>query len=77
MTKSPVQKGHNSTTLAGAFMLVVLITASYFLFYGGPDYLADRSLKELWNLGHIVYFALLATYLARFRIITRLSTGQQ
>ena len=45
------------------FLFVVALVATFFLFYGGLDpKQAVRSLKELWNLGHVFYFAVL-TYL--------------
>ena len=38
---------------------LVLFGASIFLFYGGPGAYASRSVKALWNLGHVLYFVLL------------------
>ncbi len=46
-------------------LLVALLGASVMLFYGGPDSYAIRSLKELWNLGHVVYFGFLVYLLWR------------
>ncbi len=46
-------------------LLVALLTASYFLFYGGPDTYAVRSIGELWNLGHVMYFGVLVYLLWR------------
>lgn len=44
-------------------IVVVLIAASFFLLYDAPASFTDqRSMKELWNLGHMVYFGLF-TYL--------------
>ncbi len=44
-------------------IVAALAVATFFLFFGAPQNLnAVRSIKEAWNLGHIVYFALF-TYL--------------
>ena len=47
-----------------------LIISLFFLFLltlsGGFGYYAPRSLKELWNLGHILLFTLLSIYLLRY-----------
>ena len=42
-----------------------MLTASYFLFHGGPDAYAIRSIRELWNLGHIFYFGVLVYLFSR------------
>jgi len=39
------------------FTLFLLLLGSYYLFSGGLGNQAVRSSKELWDLGHIVYFA--------------------
>jgi VanZ family protein len=39
--------------------LVLLLIAPLF-FWGGPGYHSPRMLKELWDLGHVVFFGLLA-----------------
>jgi len=59
------------------FITCVLAVASYFLFYGGPQYHADRSTKELWNLGHIAYFSLLVFALTRLRWIRQMTPAVQ
>ncbi len=38
---------------------VTLILMSALFFLGGPDYHSPRSFKAIWNLGHIIYFAVL------------------
>jgi VanZ family protein len=58
-------------------ILCLLATASYFLLYGGPDAYAARSVKELWNVGHVAYFALLTLLLARIKTIARLPASYQ
>ncbi len=47
------------------FLLLVLIPLSFLFFTGFPSH-PVRSLKEAWNLGHIIYFALLPVLLIRF-----------
>jgi VanZ family protein len=46
------------------WFLVVLFV---FFFVGGPDYHSARHLKAFWNLGHILFFALLAYLLFSYR----------
>jgi VanZ family protein len=43
---------------------MVLMTILFFI--GGPGYQSPRSLKSFWNLGHIIYFALLPLMLFSF-----------
>ncbi len=43
------------------FLRVVAIIGSVLLFAGGPDYYSPRSLKHLWDIGHIVFFYAFAT----------------
>ncbi len=55
----------------------LLAIGSVLLFLGGPDYHSSRSFRHFWDIGHIVYFALFANLLARWRFVTRKSvTGQ-
>ncbi len=49
---------------------VSLIAGSILLFLGGPDYNSPRSFAEFWNIGHIVYFALVSYALTRWKQIT-------
>lgn len=37
---------------------LVLLIATPLFFFGGPDFNSHRLLKELWNLGHLFFFAL-------------------
>jgi len=53
----------------GAFLAI----GSVFLFAGGPDTYSSRSFRHFWDTGHIVYFALLAGLLARWRFVARMS----
>jgi VanZ family protein len=41
------------------FLVAALTLLSILFFFGGPDYHSPRSYKAIWNLGHILYFALL------------------
>ena len=50
----------------------LLVAGSVFLLKGGPDYYAPRSIKCFWDLGHILYFALMAMLLSRARIGRRM-----
>lgn len=54
--------------------VVALILGSFpFFFWGGPDYYSSRVLKEIWNLGHILFFFLLSIYLFNHPAFTRLT----
>ncbi len=44
--------------LAGLPLLLLAIFP--FFFFGGPDYSSARSFHDFWDLGHILYFALLS-----------------
>jgi len=35
-----------------------------FFFYGGPGYHSARSFQAAWNLGHILYFALVTGWIS-------------
>ena len=48
---------HNSQRL---ILIGILITLSVLFFWGGSGYYSPRSFQAAWNLGHIIYFALLA-----------------
>jgi len=39
---------------------IILIIGSALLFFGGPDYYAARSFKNIWNIGHILLFFVFA-----------------
>lgn len=58
-------------------ILCLLATASYFLLFGGPGSYAARSATELWNMGHVAYFALLTLLLARIKVIASLPANYQ
>ena len=49
----------------------LLLIASILFFIGGPDYYSSRSLKHLWDIGHILYFALLTILLLRWHFVSR------
>lgn len=68
-----MQKINHSFWLIGFILLI----ASVFLFIGGPDYYSSRVLKHFWDIGHILYFALLTILLSRWTFVSRMSlTGQ-
>lgn len=46
------------TTFHTALFIIIAILSILF-FVGGPHYYSSRSFKAFWNLGHIVYYALL------------------
>lgn len=52
--------------VAKFFWLVSLVAMGVLFFWGGPDYFDARSFRLGWNLGHIVFFALLPWHLVRF-----------
>jgi len=39
---------------------LIVIFASVLLFAGGPDYYSPRSFKNIWDLGHILFFSVLS-----------------
>ena len=41
-------------------LIGTLIILTVLFFFGGPDYYSPRSFQAVWNLGHVIYFALLA-----------------
>lgn len=55
----------------------LLLTGSFLLFIGGPDYYSFRSSRHLWDLGHILYFALLTVLLSRWSVVSRMSLIRQ
>jgi hypothetical protein len=56
---------------------VPLAIGSVLLFLGGPDYYSSRSFTHFWDIGHIIYFALLAGLLSRWRIVAKMSLAGQ
>lgn len=56
---------------------IILAIGSVLLFLGGPDYYSSRSFKYLWDIGHIVYFALLTCLLLRWRFVAQMSLAGQ
>ena len=49
---------------------LLLLLGTILLFLGGPGYYASRSVRHLWDAGHILYFALLTLVLIRWRVIS-------
>ena len=52
---------------------VPLAIGSVLLFMGGPDYYSSRSFTHAWDIGHIIYFALLTGLLSRWRFVVNMS----
>ena len=48
------------------FFIFLLTFLSVLFFFGGPDYYSPRSFKSIWNLGHILFYTVLISYLLRF-----------
>jgi hypothetical protein len=40
------------------FLHILIGLLFIMLFWGGPDYYSNRSLKTIWDVGHIIFFAL-------------------
>ncbi|MGD8581957.1 MAG: VanZ family protein [Gammaproteobacteria bacterium] len=59
------------------FIGFMLVIGSVLLFIGGPDYYSARSARCFWDLGHILYFALLAYLLSRWTLVCRMSLPAQ
>ena len=55
------------------FISILLLAGSILLFIGGPDYYSSRSLKRFWDIGHILYFALLSVLLMRWSPVSGMS----
>lgn len=58
---------------AYAGLMLALLAGSMLLFWGGPEAYAARSLRELWNLGHILYFSLLTLSFSYWGPLRRLA----
>ncbi|MBT3204941.1 MAG: hypothetical protein HOM14_01470 [Gammaproteobacteria bacterium] len=59
------------------FTIVLLLLGSYFLFSDGLGNQASRSIKELWDLGHIVYFAVTVYLIIELGLLKKLSLPVQ
>jgi len=59
------------------FALFLLLLGSFYLFSDGLGNRVVRSSKELWNLGHIVYFAVTVYLLVELRLLKRFSLPVQ
>jgi hypothetical protein len=67
----------HSRTLAWLVPAVLALVASVFLFVGDPYSFHQRSITELWNLGHVVYFGLLIYLAARWPRLSTFNWRQQ
>lgn len=45
------------------FLILILLSLFLLFFISGPGYDSARSLKYSWNMGHIIFFALLALFI--------------
>ncbi len=50
-------------------VFILFLLANYFLFFGSGSVDLSRSLKALWNLGHVVYFAFITLIFLQFTAI--------
>lgn len=51
------------------WITILLISASCLFFWGGPDFDSNRIVTEFWNLGHLLFFALLAWLLDHYWLL--------
>ena len=62
----PVRKDLNNVTVdrkmssIKPYLMVLLVVMLPLFFFGGPDDYSPRSYRNFWNLGHVVFFALLS-----------------
>jgi VanZ family protein len=42
------------------YLTIIIIIGAVLFFYGGPDYHSIRSIKYLWNFGHIIFYCILS-----------------
>ena len=54
-----------------SFWPICLLIGLPFFFLGGPGYHSARSFVSLWNLGHILYFALFTLWLRNLPLLRR------
>jgi hypothetical protein len=66
------KNGEKPVSISLLIVFLIFLIATYYLFYGGPDNLSTRSIKELWNLGHIAYFAIVAWLLAKIKSVKKI-----
>jgi hypothetical protein len=58
-------------------LLGLLSVCTPLFFWGAPDHLSPRSIKQLWNLGHILYFAIATGLLLSWRPLACLPLPRQ
>ena len=66
------KNSEKSVSIPLLVVCLILLVATYYLFYGSPNNFSARSLKELWNLGHIAYFAIVVWFLAKFKPVKKM-----
>lgn len=42
------------------YLITIIIIGTILFFFGGPDYHSLRSIKYIWNFGHIIFFCVLS-----------------
>lgn len=50
---------------------LAVVIATLFLFFSGPGDHAERSVRELWSLGHVAYFALVVYQLIEWKLLEK------
>jgi hypothetical protein len=58
-------------------LVISLISIVPFFFLGGPNFESDRSINELWNTGHIIFFVLLTAGLYEYWLPAAFSSLQK
>ena len=65
--------GRESRRSALMLLVFILLLVGFpFFFYGGPGYHAERSFKEAWNLGHVLFFSLTTWLVIKYVLLGRL-----
>ncbi|MCK5097511.1 MAG: VanZ family protein, partial [Desulfobacteraceae bacterium] len=49
--------------ISNYFIAIIIIIGTVLFFWGGPDYYANRSIKYIWNFGHIIFYCILSSVL--------------
>ncbi len=76
-TVKSVFSGHYSIRSLSLVVPALLVFGTVFLFAGGVGDTRLRSLKELWSLGHVGFFALLVYQMLRWGLLSRFSKRSQ
>lgn len=49
--------------ISNYFIAIIIIIGTVLFFWGGPDYHSNRSIKYIWNFGHIIFYCILSSVL--------------